>query len=499
VADAARDGDRATLRTLLQRHADVNLPEADGTTALHWAARAGDAAMVDLLIEAGANVKAANTYGVTPLSLAAVNGDAAVIARLLNAGADPNTKVTEGETVLMLAARTGKTDAIKELAAHGADVNAQETWMGENALMWAAAHNNAAAVKMLVEFGAKTDARSTSIKYPDQKPIDPSNYVVSFPPKGQWTALMYAARENAMDAADALIEAGADINAQDPEGVTALLEAVENVHFDLAARLLNKGADPNVADKAGMTPLFAAIEMRTPMWERSRPDPKELDNLDCVGIMKALLDHGANPNAALKGRMLQRYHANGSNLFAAGTTPLMRAVRYDNLDMAQLLVSRGADVTPAQPDGTTAIMIAAGIKYALTQEGDPANSGTADDAYEVVKLLAEHGADVNAVNAKGETALYGAAFAGRNRAIHYLADHGARLDTKTRQGYTILDGALNTGVPDEGTGARTGGKPGPATAALVRELMVRAGVEPTFTTRTSRQSIHEVPAAPPQK
>jgi hypothetical protein len=212
-------------------------------------------------------------------------------------------------------------------------------------------------------------------------------------------------------------------------------------------------------------------------------------------MMKALLDHGANPNLALTGRMLQRYHANGPAAFGQGTTPLMRAVHYDNLDLAQLLVARGADVTPAQPDGTTAIMIAAGIKYALTQEGDPANSGTADDAYEIVRLLAEHGADVNAVNARGETALYGAAFAGRNRAIQYLAERGAHLDAKTRQGFTILDGALNSGVPEEGTGARTGGKPGPSTVTLVRDLMIRAGITPTFRNVTDRKSIHEAPRA----
>ncbi len=491
VVDAAKGGDRAAVKSLLQARADVNAPEADGTTALQWAARAGDLELLDLLLRSGADVKAANQYGITALSLAAENGDAAMIERLLKAGADPNTVVTEGETVLMLASRTGKPDAIKMLASHGADVNAKESWMGETALIWAAANDNAGAVRMLVEFGANVNARSASIKYPDQKPIDPSNYVSSFAPKGQWTPLMYAARQGATDAAMALIQGGADINAQDPEGVTALLEAMENVHFDLAAELLAKGANPNLADRAGMTPLFAAVEMRTPMWERSRPDPKEADNLDCIGIMKVLLDHGADPDAALKGRMLPRYHANGSAAFALGTTPLMRAARYDNLDMVQVLVSRGANVSLAQPDGTTALMIAAGVKYSLTQEGDPVNSGTPDDAYEIVKLLAEHGADVNAQNAKGETALYGAAFAGRNRVIQLLAERGAHLDAKTKLGYTVLDGALNTGVPDEGTGARTGGKPGESTVTLVRTLMVNAGVTPTFTTVSERRSIHD--------
>jgi ankyrin repeat protein len=162
-----------------------------------------------------------------------------------------------------------------------------------------------------------------------------------------------------------------------------------------------------------------------------------------------------------------------------GTTPLIRAAKYANFDMAQLLVSRGADVTLAQSDGTTALMFAAGVKYSITQQGDPPNHGTLDDAYGIVKLLHEKGADLNTANTRGETALYGAAFAARNKVISYLAQHGARLDARTKQGLTVLDGALNTGVADDGTGARVGGKPGPETVALVRDLMVAAGLQPT--------------------
>src|SRR4030095_14312690 len=70
VADAAMKGDKAAVRTLIQQKADVNVPQADGATALHWAAFRSDKELADMLIKAGATPKAANREGSTPLWLA---------------------------------------------------------------------------------------------------------------------------------------------------------------------------------------------------------------------------------------------------------------------------------------------------------------------------------------------------------------------------------------------------------------------------------------------
>src|SRR5438105_3491311 len=145
VADAVKARDFAALPDLLKRHANVNDPQPDGSTALHWAARWDELSTVDSLLQAGADVNAANRFGVTPLFVAATNGNAAVIERLLKAGADVNTvsganeAVGEGEPALMAAARTGNVDAVEVLLAHGANVSAVEAWHQQTALMWAAA------------------------------------------------------------------------------------------------------------------------------------------------------------------------------------------------------------------------------------------------------------------------------------------------------------------------------------------------------------------------
>src|ERR1700733_9463226 len=151
LADAAMAADNTAVRSLLNQKVDVNVAQADGTTALHWAARHDDLGMANLLIRAGANVKATNRFGITPLALAATNGNAAMIEALLKAGDDANAVVSvAGDTALMLASRTGKTDAIAALLIHGADVNKTNA-DGQPPLMWAAAAKNAAAVQLLID------------------------------------------------------------------------------------------------------------------------------------------------------------------------------------------------------------------------------------------------------------------------------------------------------------------------------------------------------------
>ena len=462
LVDAVKAGDRTAVRALLNR-STVNQPEPDGMTALHWAVRADDVQTTDMLIRAGANVSAANRYGITPLSLAATNGNAVITRALLKAGANVNAAGPDGETVLMTAARAGNADIVAALVDRGASVNAAETWQGQTALMMAAFENHGAAIKTLMAHGADGNVRSKELSFPDYR-YETNGMAVFQLPKGGWTALMYAARQNSADAVAALADAHVDLNATTKqEGTTALQIAVINIHYDLANLLLEKGADPNVTDLSGMTALYAAVDMRAPANMLTRPEPKLHDTLDAVGVVKAMLAHGANPNLQLRKPIIGR-HNNlvGDGALSDGATALVRAAKASDIPIIRVLLDGGADASLALANRTTTAMLAAG--------------GNAPEprVLEAVTLLVEHGVDVNAFNANGQTILHNAAGRGMNTVVEYVAQHGAKLDRRDKQGRTALDIALGAG-----TGGRRQGRPatGPQvnekTAALLRELMAK--------------------------
>jgi len=464
LIDAVKSGDRAAVRRLAQQPALVNTPGPDGTSALHWAVRAGDLAMVKLLLTAGADPNAANRYGVTPLSLAAENSSApnskTLVETLLNAGADP-----KGPTILMTAAHAGNPDVVRLLAARGANVNQTEPTRGETALMWAASENHPEAIQVLIEHGVDPNARSTTLTFPkDRFGLEG---VVTVLPRGGWTALMYAARQGSLEAARALAEAGANLDLADPDGTTAMVLAIINGHFDTAALLAEKGADPNLADSTGMAALYAAADMSTLGEIYGRPARPSTSRVSVLDLIRILLQHGADPNAALKSATLYRAHTPGETTLGEGTTPFLRAAKNGDVSTLRVLLESGADSARVQKNGTTALMLASGVGRG--QGVFAKDYATEAELLSAVQFLVEHGADVNAVNDTGQTALHIAAQAS-DGIVDYLAAHGANLDTKDKQGRTALDIAMGVGVR-----ARLGGESTVrgSTAALLRQWMDR--------------------------
>ena len=201
--------------------------------------QAGDRDAVRKLIQQGVDVKASTRNGVTPLWVAVMNRDFETVDMLLKAGANPNAALPGGETTLMTAARAGDAEVAELLIKHGANVAAAGPGFGETALMMAAMANQAGVIEVLLKHGAELNGRSKELSY--SKDRFGLEGVLTILPHGTWTPLMYAAREGAVDAARALCDAGAELNATDPDGSTSLLLAIANGHFDAAALLVEKG------------------------------------------------------------------------------------------------------------------------------------------------------------------------------------------------------------------------------------------------------------------
>jgi len=155
IADAAMRGDRANVLALIKQGVNVNAPQGDGVTALHWAARGGDADLVKALVDAGADAGARTLFGAyTPLHLAAERGAAPIVKALVAAGAAADARTSTGATPLMLAAAAGDTAAIAALLDAGASANAEETDRLQTPLIFAATANRLDAVKLLLARGA---------------------------------------------------------------------------------------------------------------------------------------------------------------------------------------------------------------------------------------------------------------------------------------------------------------------------------------------------------
>ena len=453
LVDAARNEDRSALRSLLKQHADVNAADLDGTTALIYTAHQNDLEAVKLLLAAGANAKAANRYGITALAEACNIGNGDMIEALLKAGADPNATIGEGETPLMTAARTGSVAGVKALLARGANVNAAESRLGETALMWAVNENHADVVKILIDAGANVNARSTFFDFNFRKVASGGTQAILF--RGGLTPLLFAARQGAIESAQALIAAQADLNQAEPDyGMTPLLEAIYNDHYDLAAVLAEKGARLEGA-------LYLAVEMHNLDYFGNHPRKPVTDKLDEVGFIKLLLARGADPNGVLKIKLPGR-QAQGGVTVPAGATPFYRAARSADLEVMRLLLEHGADPSQPSADHTTPLLAAATGQGARFAGGDERPEA---EFVEALKLCLDKGADVNAANDRGDTAMHAAAQRGSDKIVQFLADHGARLDLKNKSGRTPLDLAMGIGVASTGGGAHE------STAALIRRLL----------------------------
>jgi ankyrin repeat protein len=452
LSEAAMQGDKAMVRTLLQQKVDVNVAQGDGTTALHWAAFRDDLEMAQMLIKAGANATTFTRVGkMTPLFMAAKNGSATMIDALVKAGANVNLASETGTTPLVLAAAAGKPDAVKLLIDRGANVNAKDITNEQTALMFAGAFNRDAAVKVLAENGADLKAVSKVSAVKDNGTGDGQQRrarraVVM----GGNTALLFAARDGQMDAVKALVAAGADVNqVSGSDKMPPVTQAIITAHFDVAKYLVEHGANPNlVSDASKMTPLYAVIDSKYAQREWYPPPTVEQEKTSHLELMSLLLDKGADINARVGGRPWYRGFGNSGGPDPDGSTAFWRAAGALDLEAMKLLLLRGADPNIATTHGCSPLGVAAGLQH--SHQG---SNQVPDARLPVVKFLVEElHSDVNSKDDKGYTALHGAALIGRDDVINYLVDKGGDVKARADQFSGAGDGGGDAKPAEKGKG-----------------------------------------------
>ena len=451
LADAAMQGDREGVRSLLAAKVDVNAPQGDGTTALHWAAYKDDVEMAKMLLASGASVKSTTRIGaMTPLFMASKNGSAPMIELLLKAGADANAADEHGTTALMTAAASGSAEAVKALIDRGAEVNAREGTHGQTALMFAAALNREATIRMLLQHGADASITTRAVKLP--KPGPRSDDPV--PEAKEEKPGTGASKDSATDQKAALDALAASMG------------------FKSAVYTPGK-PENGPADLKEMVQKLAAkvdeMEKRLPGEKKGNEDGngsmygiiRERGTLDMGGLTallfaardghmqaaKALLEGGADINQVSASEK---------------TSPLVMATMNGHFDLAKFFIDWGADPNLANNQGLTALYAAVDLQWAPKGWFPAPGVGQEKTSYlDLMRAALAAGANPNArttkklwfrsfgdhswVDTAGSTAFWRAAQSTDVQAMHVLVEHGADPEIPTLHGTTALMAAAGIG------------------------------------------------------
>jgi ankyrin repeat protein len=473
----AADGNWPEVERLLAKRTNVAITDGSGATALHKVVQREQHVLAKRLLKAGAPVNAKTLLGVSPLKLAIELDDVQMVNLLLSGGADPEGVDATGETPLILAARGGSLEIVKALIKAGAAPARTDEGFKQSPLMAAARAGHSDLVRLLIKAGVPVDAQTRTGATPAFR--SPKNSAASrgagivrsgWPEQGERdpipgakTALLYAAREGHADIVAQLLDAGADLELADANGVTPLLIAIVNERLAVATALIERGANVNAVDWYGVTPLFAAVDVRN--LDIPVPNvPNGVDRPAALALIERLLAKGAEPNVRVREYPPQRRWITRLGSLAwvdvTGQTPLFRAALAGDVASLRLLVAHGADPSIKTFSGTTPLMAAAGVNWTVAQTFDEGPAST----LEAVRYLHSLGIDLDAENSMGIRAIHGAANRGLNDVVRYLVENGASLEAKDAQGrspMTWAEGVFLATHPPERK---------PETVALLNEL-----------------------------
>ncbi|XP_040607804.1 ankyrin-2 isoform X43 [Mesocricetus auratus] len=310
-------------------------------------------------------------------------------------------KKSDSNASFLRAARAGNLDKVVEYLKGGIDINTCNQ-NGLNALHLAAKEGHVGLVQELLGRGSSVDSATK---------------------KGN-TALHIASLAGQAEVVKVLVKEGANINAQSQNGFTPLYMAAQENHIDVVKYLLENGANQSTATEDGFTPLAVALQQghNQAVAILLENDTKGKVRLPALHIAArkddtksaALLlqnDH----NADVQSKMMV------NRTTESGFTPLHIAAHYGNVNVATLLLNRGAAVDFTARNGITPLHVA-------SKRGNT----------NMVKLLLDRGGQIDAKTRDGLTPLHCAARSGHDHVVELLLERGAPLLARTKNGLSPL-------------------------------------------------------------
>ncbi|KAH9052937.1 ankyrin repeat-containing domain protein [Lactarius deliciosus] len=427
LCDAIQFSDDArvdAVRFLLRHGAHVNSGLKDLRTPLHLAALVGDPEVARILLEHGADVDIQDDYGQVPLHLVSLSerdfrsprdkgGERSIIARLLvEHRADVNARDKNGATPLHFASRHWRFEICRLLLDNGANANARDTPLHLVSQNEYPSNEDPNIARLLLELGMDVNARD----------------------KDQATPLHFACYHGNFETALVLLNRGAEVNARDVDGQTPLHRISLGQNSRIAQLILERGADVNARDKDQTTPLHLACHVlcfetaqvllnhgakadarnadgQTPLHQVPQCQMVFTDDQHTSRFIRLLLEHGMGINA------LDNHQE----------TPLHVACSEASLEIAQVLLDNGADVSAHNADGQTPL-------HRVSQCPD----FTDYCHFELAQLLLERDLDVNARDKHEETPLHLAAYRSSFEIAEVLIEHGADANARNADGRTPL-------------------------------------------------------------
>ncbi|XP_053094452.1 ankyrin-3 isoform X35 [Pangasianodon hypophthalmus] len=311
------------------------------------------------------------------------------------------TNMTDTNASYLRAARAGNLEKALDYLKSGVEINICNQ-NGLNALHLASKEGHVEMVAQLIKLGATVDAATK---------------------KGN-TALHIASLAGQTEVVRELVNNGANVNAQSQNGFTPLYMAAQENHLDVVRYLLDNGSSQSIATEDGFTPLAVALQQGhdqvvSLLLENDTKGKVRLPALhiaarkDDTKAAALLLQN--DHNADVESKMMV------NRTTESGFTPLHIAAHYGNINVATLLLNRGAAVDFRARNDITPLHVA-------SKRG---NSN-------MVKLLLERGARIDAKTKDGLTPLHCGARSGHEQVVEMLLDRGAPILSKTKNGLSPL-------------------------------------------------------------